>query len=234
MRRAAVAGWLALAGTVACGGLADPGVTHGPSPFIVTPTAMMLSPGQTQQVAVLANGRALTPTTLSVADSCVARVSASGLVTAIGPGWTQVRVELSAMGQTYSTTVPVTVGELAVLRLTIHSIWAGSPPQPVDLTAVRGTITVVANVDIATFGSAELRLAGRSVGSQVFPLESGVPSAPASVGFVVNTAARDSTGQPLYPNGPQTLEVRATRRPYAAGCPGGTGTIQQSLTLANP
>ena len=103
---------------------------------------------------------------------------------------------------------------------------------------MRGTITVVANVDASLLpGRVELALAGRVAEARDLP-------APATSGlqqlaFVVNTAARDqATGQPLYPNGVQllTLSVTSRRRPAVAGCPEdlGTQTVPLQLTLVNP
>jgi len=205
---------------------------HRSLPPIVSPQTIILGVGGTQQITASLGGTNLPFVKTATGDSCKARVTTGGLVKAIGPGVTQVSLEFTSGPQSWTTAVPVTVTESAALRLTIQSITSGAAPA--DLSAVRDTIVVTANVDAGEFAGVELRLAGRYVESQPLleldPATAGV--LPAS--FVVNTAARDAAGQPMFPNGAQVLEVVGTRRPYAPGCPTGTETVWQSLALANP
>ena len=223
---------LVLLTAIGCGSDELVVVTKGPS-LTVDPTSVRVGLGQTQRVTVHALSGESLALTFRSADSCIAQVTADGVVTGVGAGITTLNIDVVQGGQRFPVTLPVTVAELAVLRLTMQSITAGSPPAVVDLAAVRGVVTVTANADPATFATVELRLAGRSVDTR--PVPQVAPEAPvAPVVFTVNTAARDAAGAPLYPNGPQQLQLVGTRLPPAAGCAPRTGAIVQELTLANP
>ena len=202
---------------------------------IITPSHINVGVGGSQQVTVVVDGRTVRPTALSIDDSCIARVTPDGLVTGVGPGGTALRLKISMSGQTYGTGVPVTVGGLGPVRLTIQSITTGSPPAAVDLTAVRGTVTVTANVDPRSYSSVELRLSGRSLGTQPVTSDS-TSSLMQALSFTVNTAARDVSGAPLFPNGAQSLMLAGTERHLVFACSTASGidTVQQQITLANP
>ncbi|AHG90463.1 hypothetical protein J421_2926 [Gemmatirosa kalamazoonensis] len=223
---------LVLLTAIGCGSDEPVVVTKGPS-FTVDPTSVRVGIGQTQRVTVHGFGGESIALAFRSADSCVAQVTTDGVVLGVGAGITTLNIDVVHGGQRIPVTLPVTVAELAVLRLTIQSITTGSPPTAVDLAAVRGLVTVTANVDPTTFATVELRLAGRSVETR--PVPQAAPDAPvAPVVFTVNTAARDAAGAPLYPNGPQQLQLVGTRSPPAPGCAPRTGSIVQALTLANP
>jgi hypothetical protein len=220
-RAALLALWIA-----ACGDHEEV-ITHGPSPFIVNPQAMQIALGQTQRVTVTAPSTPALSVAFHSADSCVALVAPDGTVTGVGPGMTRVDLQITAGTQMMTTAVPVTVAELAVLRLTIQSITTGSPPATVDLDAVRGSITVVAFADPSQYASVEMLILGRIVDMRPVPADG-------RVALTVDTATRDEAGAPLFPNGKQTLVLRGIRRPAAPGCPAQVGVLQQEMTLANP
>jgi hypothetical protein len=208
-----------------CAGDEPTTVTNGP--HTLSPTSVTVGVGQTTQVHVAVDGKPVTPTTYAIPDSCIARVSSGGLVRGISGGVTSLRLELSADGQPLSASVPVTVGEPAVLRLTIQSITTGSPPVPVDIGAVRGSITVVANADTALYERVDLLLAGRLVDTRPVPPDG-------SVILKVDTATREPTAERSFANGEQPLVIRGTRRVLAPGCPAEVDDLRQTVTLANP
>jgi uncharacterized protein YjdB len=173
--------------------------------------------------------------TFTSSDSCVAYVTGEGRVVGGRSGEAVVTVA-SRDVPTQSAAVRTTVRSPGPLRVTIQSLTTGSPRQPVDLGAVRGTITVGVNVDASLFpGRVELRLGGRLVEARTLPAAAGLQF----LAFEVNTAARDAvTGAPLYPNGLRAIEisVASTRAPAVAGCPAELDgqTVRLDVTLANP
>ena len=220
--------WLAAAlvvFTAACGD-DEAVVMHGPT-FTVNPQSMQLAVGQTLRVTVTPPSTQPLSLAFHSADSCVALVSPDGTVTATGPGMTRVDLQITAGTQVMTTGVPVTVAELAVLRLTIQSITTGSPAAPADLDAVRGSLTVVANADPSQYASLDLLILGRIVDSRPVPADG-------RVALTVDTSTRDESGAPLFPNGKQTLVLRGIRRPAAPGCPARVDVLQQSVTVTNP
>lgn len=205
-----------------------------PEPPTVSPASVAMAPGGTQALTITPakNARSVSAAVFrSVGDSCVARVSATGVVTGVGPGEAGVQILATQDGTTWTLGVPVTVAEPAVLRLTLQSITSGAPPVAVSPTALRGAIVVTANADPSLFEAVELRLAGRTVATQ--PIAT-TAAGTVSLAFPVNTALRDAAGQPLYPNGATTLELRGARRAYAPGCLAGSATVTQNVTIANP
>jgi hypothetical protein len=119
---------------------------------------------------------------------------------------------------------------LAVLRMAVQSITQGTPPTPVDLDDVRGTLTLRVNIDTtlvpAGGGRLELRAAGKLLST--------------------SPVARSGSGNPLsvdlpfastsVANGTQTLDIEllaGTRS--AAACPAALlGTLAVTITVDNP
>jgi len=222
---------VAVLGAIGCGRDASTAVEQN-APLTVTPTSLSLGVGTSQPVQITLVGQAVTPTSTRIADSCVARVTPSGVVTGVGPGTTTLLMTLAARGQQWNASIPVTVSELATLRLTFQSITTGSPPVAVDPNALRGTVTAVVNADPSMYASVELRLANRPVDTRALT-GNGVDGIE-PVAFTLNTGAKDASGSPLYPNGVQTLEALGTRRPPAPGCPASVDRITQQVAIANP
>lgn len=221
----------AVLGATGCGRDATTAVVRS-GPAIVTPTSVTLAVGIAQPVQFTLDGQAVTPTSLRVVDSCVARVTAPGVVTGIGPGTTALLATLAAERQEWNVSIPVMVAELATLRLTFASMTSGSPPVAVDPSALRGTVTVVVNADPNDYSSVELRLANRSVDTRALTA-TGAPGVE-PVAFTLNTASKDASGSPLFPNGAQSLQALGTRRPPAPGCSTSVDEITQQVTLENP
>jgi hypothetical protein len=131
---------------------------------------------------------------------------------------------------------PAAVTGPAALRLTIQSLTTGTPPQPVDPAAVRGTVTLTANVGAELVPAAGSRLELRAAGRLVAAAVARPAGEYVSVPLTVATDARDAGGARLVPNGPQqwavSLFIGAAPR---AGCsPAHVVTIVQELSVTNP
>jgi hypothetical protein len=170
-------------------------------------------------------------------DSCVAYVTPEGRL--FGGRHGQATIGVSARGlPDRVASIATTVRAPAALRVTIQSLTTGTPAAPVDPSAVRGTVTVNANVDASLLPAGlELALGGRLVEARDVPAPSGGGLVP--LAFVVNTAARDTVDEsPLFANGFQylTLTVAPRRRPPVPGCPEELDrqTLRLAVTLANP
>lgn len=179
-----------------------------------------------------------TDTTLlfRTANPCIATVSPTGLVTGVSAGTTTLTV-FARSDTNVRTTVGVTVGGPAVLRMTLQSVTTGTPPVAADLDVLRGTITVTIHVDpslVPTGGVLELTLAGRMATSAAIPATS-AGGAMLRVPLTVATDARDVTGARLYANGPTSLAVTLRTPAPANGCAAARAySLTQSVTVRNP
>jgi hypothetical protein len=221
------------------------------SALTVSPVAVTLGALDTVRVRATVTLGAGTPPGTSTAvtyhsdDRCAVQVDSTGLVTALGFGSGVTRtVSVAAVAApTVSQQVRVTLRDPPPgPSIGLASLTTGAPPAPVDPTAVRGTITATAFVARAILsgpGRVELWLGGRLAAAA--PLARFTPGeAFTRVPLTVNTAARDSAGVALYPNGARVLEIRVHSDGIAAvpGCPtlpaGLVGVTTQGVTLANP
>ena len=213
----------------------------------VAPTSMTLRTGAAQQVVASGTlngcglpGAPIREFTYQSSDTTVATVSATGLVTGRRSGAAVITVFPTA-APTVTQTVAVTVRDpISGPALRVGAITAGDPPSPVDPSAVRGTILVTTNVRndlIPGPVRLELRLAGRTASVVQVPGAPAGATAPLRTAtLLVNTAARDAAGTPLYPNGAQTLEIRAEYgcESAATACTPQTAVVTLPVTLVNP
>ena len=225
-----------------------PAAPQGEPPLIVTVGArdVSLRPRQSSRLDARVAATVGTPagTSLAIgyrtADSCIAAVSADGVVTAGSFGRTVVEAYALAAPLTARASVEVSVLSAPGPSLTIQSVTAGDPPVAVDITQpISGTITVTVIVDVALAvpgARLDLSLDGRPVGSAPVVASTGpVVSLP----FVVNTAARDPvTGAKSFPDGTRPLRGSVSAPPVAGnpGCAPITATqatFTQTLQLRN-
>ena len=135
MRLLSFATITAVAGVFACGSSTGPGEPT-PDHIKVTPAYVSLGSGGTQQLAVVVYDASNTvmpnaPLTYRSADTTVAKVSSSGLVTAVGTGLTTITVSSPPA----SASIVVTVSGVATVQLSPDSSFLIGP-QTVQLTAV--------------------------------------------------------------------------------------------------
>ena len=210
-----------------------------PITLTVTPPDVILGPGNTQQLTATLNDQFGTSSDVTYASSdlCIATVSATGLVTAHNDGPARITVA-SRRDPTLTVEARVNVQSPQVAHTVIQSVTmqnAAGLHVPVDPLNVAGTIVVTLNVAPLPGPASlvELIVGGRLFGSRV-------PAAGAgggSLAFVVNTAERDASGRPLYPNGQIQLQARTHRPPIGAACAGRLPAIEQvetRITLDNP
>jgi uncharacterized protein YjdB len=176
-----------------------------------------------------------------VADSCVARVSASGVVTGGALGLTTLTV-LARADTNVRTTVGVQVGPPMLRPFLVQSIATFPSLVPIPFDSLHGTIAVTLGVDpllIPGGGTVELILAGRSAASGVVPARRGTFAlVPVTLSFDVDR--RDPSGARVYAVGPQMLVGVLTTNPSEpifAGCaavPTQFFSFKQPVTVLGP
>lgn len=231
-------------------GAEPPAGPRGEPALVVTVPAkeLALQPRQTQRLDAQARATDATPPGTSLAlgyrsaDSCVAAVSADGVVTAGRVGSTVVEAFALAAPLTARAAIDVRVPNLFGPSVALSAITAGDPPVLVDITQPIGGTFVVTT--IVAFGYAlgnvarlDLLLDGRLAGSAPIPASA---QDRASVSIAVNSAARDPvTGAPLFANGARTLRATVVVPPVPGnpGCPPlqlGLNDALITLQLRNP
>ncbi len=242
---------LAAGGAWSCVWSEEPlGTPPGEPPLVVTVGArdISLRPRQSQRLDAQARATEGTPpgTSLAIgyrsADSCIAAVSADGVVTAGHVGSTIVEAFARAAPLTTSAVANVRVPNTPGLPLTIQSVTAGDPPTLVDITRpVSGTFTVTVSVgaEFAAPGARlDLRLGGQLVGSA--PIVASRAGDVAAVRIAIDGAARNpSTGARLVADGVHTLRATVVVPPVPgnAGCAPldlSTSAALATLWLRNP
>lgn len=113
----------------------------------VTPENVTLSIGETQQlsVTVTADEGVDRSVTYSSSNAAVATVSASGIVTGVGPGAAAIRVT-AVVDTTLFVAIGVSVKAPIPPQISIQSITQGSRQTPVNVTNVAGQLDVTLNV----------------------------------------------------------------------------------------
>jgi hypothetical protein len=213
----------------------------------VSPTSVVLPPAGTvtltTSVRLPPSAPPGTPTDVvfRVADSCVARVSASGVVTGGALGLTTLTV-LARADTNVRTTVGVQVGPPMLRPFLVQSIATFPSSVPIPLDSLHGTIAVTLGVDpllIPGGGTVELILAGHPAASGVVPARRGTFAlVPVTLSFDVDR--RDPSGARVYAVGQQMLVGVLTTNPSEpifAGCapvPTQFFSFKQPVTVLGP
>jgi uncharacterized protein YjdB len=217
----------------------------------VTPQSAVLTTGGTQQITATAQAASgiTASLTYGTTNPAVANVSASGLITAVGPGTATITVTASSAGNnlfaaaTATGTVGVIVNAPAQISVvgisrTVTDINGGATNVPVDISNVTGQIQIATN--LATNGNnvSSVQLFACSVGATACPAAGQTPiaqqtfgaagAASGTINFLVNTAAFTvasdfSSATTNFPNGQTNIVATITS---------GTGSSSANANLA--
>jgi uncharacterized protein YjdB len=220
----------------------------------VQPSAISLQTGATQSLAAtvtLAPGAPAgtsTGVTYVSSDTSVARVSTTGVITAVRNGTAVVTVA-SVAAPNVTQTVSVTVRDPAPVRLTIQSVNVNTATgtQPADLNNIAGNIYVNLNLDPGDFrpDSVLVKLGTQTVNCQRFSaafveaLRASLTTGAADVQQItcqVNTSQfAPTTGVASVINGRQPLTAQVFFRPQgaASGSQSQSASVPLELTVNN-
>lgn len=111
-------------------GLTDPPL----SSFLLTNTeSVQIEPGDTRTITATKNGAVVTGATWTSGNNAVATVSSAGVITAVAPGATWVKVESSGESRYVSVNVPTLQGT---------QVFSGTPVTGLASSAARGSIAL--------------------------------------------------------------------------------------------
>ena len=227
--RSIFTGLLVIAGLTACGDkvtVAPGGSSSAAAPAVhsvtVTPPSASVSVGQSVQLVASVNADATLARTVTWASTAasIATVSASGLVTAVGPGTVAITAASTA-DPTVVGAATIIVAPIQLATISISTINKGG--LPANLNGVTGQLDVTLNVDQGTQTVTALNLivhnnttnTDTTVATYSFTSPQKVPasganatSAPITMSF--NTAAFNATtGAVAFVNGSYTIRAQA-------------------------
>lgn len=221
----------------------------------VTPQNISTTVGGTSQLTTQVTLQSTAPAGTSTAVICrsasttIATVTSSGCaITGVAAGTTTITI-LAAADTNVRTTVGVTVGAQAPVRLTIQNfrvVNAQGNQVPADLNNVAGNLFVTLNLDPGDFrpDSVRVRLGSQTILCQRFSAQlaqafrDAITTGSSDVQPIecqLNTAQFDTlTGNASVQNGQQNLTAEVFFRPQNGGASTTqSATINQALTLNN-
>jgi len=229
--RSIFTGLLVIAGLTACGDkvtVAPGGSSSAAAPAVhsvtVTPPSASVSVGQSVQLVASVNADATLARTVTWASTAasIATVSASGLVTAVGPGTVAITAASTA-DPTVVGAATIIVAPIQLATISIASIDQNGTPAPLTNPGVKGQLDVTLNVDQGTQTVTALNLivhnnttnTDTTVATYSFTSPQKVPaaganasSAPITMSF--NTAAFNATtGAVAFVNGSYGIRAQA-------------------------
>ncbi len=221
--------------------LADSAVLRVPAPpgpwVVLLPDTMWTSPGTGRRLAWRIGNTADHRVRFSTSDPTVAEVSDSGLVCGLSGGRAVIRAvsagDVAAADSTLVTVVTSAPGTVAARgavatppTISIVNI-VDTAGHPVDITAVRGTIRVIINLNVPQCAPrmiVQLMIDGKLWESGPDVIRGEVRT----YTFTVDTRAVGAAGRPRIPNGTHTLSVILRRADDTV-----VASTSQSMVVAN-